>query len=216
MVASFSMASIVACTIAQMFAFGRSSNNISLFASEFIPHEVIKKLSWFTYLPLYLVYKAKVTDIITLHIKKIINTCCKYCNKESVKPSSSSSSPLRRSSLIIANEINKNMSFVGQDIIGRQFGEEIAMIIIFIMLIPFVQNNLFPSEAAFPSFENLSICFIAIAFTTETIGTIIFFYNLEKAGYELDHKVIKMDLRFIVMFIFAGVTFMMMLKAGIL
>ena len=84
------------------------------------------------------------------------------------------------------------MNEVAADLVGRQFGEDLCMILLTIWILPITQFYLFPQiyplssdSLPFPSYEQIGTTIIGTAFFTETILTILTFSVLMHIGIPL-------------------------------
>ena len=88
-------------------------------------------------------------------------------------------------------EVMGNLGATAGEIVGRQFGEDLCMILICIWMLPISQEFLFnqiyvsSSSVPFPSYENVGVMIIGAAYGTETILTILCFVILQGVGIPL-------------------------------
>ena len=181
MMSAGSFAAVMVLTLSQLFVIFKTASRMSLFASEYIPHEVIKKLSIFTFLPVYMKTKMKVMASIATALKT--GGCCK--KKEKVEPKD-----MRRAS----EAVNSQLGVTAGDILGRQLGEDFCFLILTLLFLPITQQHLFPniypaslnsSSLLLPSYTDILICIVGIGFVLENIMTVIGFALLIQAGVPL-------------------------------
>ena len=215
MISGWIAVGVIVCTLPQLYVVFRSANDYSFFINQYLPHEIIKKLSLATFHPLYLKTKLQVMNVLTPLINAI-----KCCKKEAVLPNGEQDKNPKgkRMTLILRESFNG----VAGDILGRQMGEDVCMVVILAWMLPISQEYLFSSvpntEIAtnpFPTYSNILNMILGLAFTFETISTIIGFAALQRVGIPLiqNIKVIRMDAKHTGMNISALTGFLFVLAA---
>lgn len=166
-----SSAITVVCTLSQLFCIFRLASNLSLFCANYIPHEIIKKVSWITFHPLYLEKKMLFFLLLrkifcdwyicTPSIRRVIPNEAPVIaygsnrNEEKIENNVEGSNPIHNRSshllhhspsahLRVNETIQTQLIVTTGDIVGRQFGEDGCMILLTLWLLPFTQLHLFP------------------------------------------------------------------------
>ena len=181
---AFSSAGVIVCTLSQLYIVFRSANDYYFFIYQYIPHEIIKKLSWLTFHPLYLKIKIQVVHIVSLSLKSVFQI------KSRVDPLQAKRESKRRFTKVVLLGLDATAG----EIIGRQFGEDICMILIAIWMLPICQEYLFTqiyqnssssSSLPFPSYNDILTMIVGTAYGLETILTIFCFVILQRVGIPL-------------------------------
>ena len=229
-----SAAAVINCNVSQMYAVFRTSKIISLFAQQYFPHEIIKKLSWATYLPVYLVWKLKIQNLtkrtVADHIsnRRVVLPVIEDGIMEggenlegnprsSGKSSDGSRAKAHRESYVVRSEMGE---YAG-DLVGRQLGEATSLITALVVLLPIVRENMFLSlqhqdyQDVFPSYQDLLISGMCIAIFLDALTTSIAFVLLGRAGYHITHSVLRKDVSFLGWTVCGNCCFILMLAAGL-
>ena len=99
-----------ACSIAQLYVIARSSSDPSLFAMQFVPHEIIKKIFMFTYHPGYL----KIKMFVISKLKQLSrSSSAKVTDKKKIKEELKEQ---RR----ISNTVNESLGAVAHEFSGKE------------------------------------------------------------------------------------------------
>lgn len=97
---------IMVCTLSQLYVIFSGASNYQMFVLNYVPHEVIKKVSMMTYHPLYIKMQLKVIHLMNQAFKIM------FGRKEKVDPVGQ-----KRFTAIVQNQMNE----VAADIIGKSF-----------------------------------------------------------------------------------------------
>ena len=212
MTSAFSGATATVCTLAQLFIVFRNANNYSYFLSQYLPHEIIKKLSWLTFHPIYLKTKIQVVDVLSSSFGHFLK------KKDKVDPAGMNKN---RSKKRLTAVVMSNIGATAGEIVGRQMGEDLCMILIAIWMLPISQEYLFsqiyPSSSSitFPSYESVGVMIVGTAYGTETILTILCFVLLQRVGipFMTNRHVLEFKVMTWGLYVFSISAFMMVLTA---
>ena len=127
--------------------------------------------------------------------------------------------------IYLMHQVLDSLDAVAGDIFGRQFGEDACMNLITLYMLPICQQYLFfqiyqstssSSSLSFPSYQSIGVMIIGLAYTLETVLTLICFALLERAGIPitLNAQAIEFNLQTYLLYVFINITWLILLTAA--